>query len=245
MAETFGSIFNNAKKAFSKESSDLLKYGFWFLALIPILSELVRAIFFKFSYLEEEALEAYLIANPEAAGGYLLFSVVFGIITAVLATAFSIYLAKSAINKKVSLKESWSYFWPYVAISLVLMIYVSGLLILLIIPGIIFVVYWSVAMYSFLDEKKGTKKIHDSLRNSYNLVKDNWWRTVGYGVLLSLIIAVIYLLLGFVFGILAFISSSIWMIAVSSMVSTLISVPITIFTVLFYGKYYLALKSGK
>ncbi len=68
---------------------------------------------------------------------------------------------------------------------IVICIFIMLLLCLLIVPGIIFAVYWIFSFYIFIAEKKG---IMESLKISHHLVKNKWWMTLGYSALLTLII---------------------------------------------------------
>lgn len=56
-------------------------------------------------------------------------------------------------------------------------LFLIGLFFLFIIPGIIFSIYWVLAIYVLIYENKG---VIDSLKGSYNLVRNRWWRTLGY-----------------------------------------------------------------
>lgn len=60
---------------------------------------------------------------------------------------------------------------------------------LLIIPAIIFTVYWIFGIYILFDEKKG---IRESLRRSREIVRGKWWRVLGNSLLIGLILIGIY-----------------------------------------------------
>lgn len=87
-----------------------------------------------------------------------------------------------------ALQEGKKNYWRAIGFTIVIGIFLALLFILLIIPGIIFVVYWAFAYFVFLGEKKG---IIDSLKISYKMVKGKWWMTLGYGILIMLIILAI------------------------------------------------------
>ena len=69
--------------------------------------------------------------------------------------------------------------------SIVMGIFLLGLFILLIVPGIIFSIYWIFSYYVFLNERKG---IFASLGQSRQIVKGKWWTMLGYFILIILIV---------------------------------------------------------
>jgi hypothetical protein len=63
-------------------------------------------------------------------------------------------------------------------------LFLVGLFLMLIIPGIIFSIYWALAIYVLIYEDKN---IIDSLKVSFNLVRKRWWMTLAYVIVFSLI----------------------------------------------------------
>lgn len=61
---------------------------------------------------------------------------------------------------------------------------------LCLIPGIIVAVYLGFYMYVYINEDLS---IIDSLKRSTELVKNNWWATLGYSLVFSLIIGMAYI----------------------------------------------------
>jgi len=121
---------------------------------------------------------------------FLIFVLIFGLLSGILMFFLSLsYLNISLSNKsKLSFSEVFSktkkYFWKYlwfiIATSFLLMI----LYLLLIVPGIIFTIYWIFASYIFIIENKS---VMQSLKKSKQIVRGNWWNVFGYIVLLALI----------------------------------------------------------
>lgn len=73
-------------------------------------------------------------------------------------------------------KDSKSLFWPYIGLSLLTAILVFLWLLLLIIPGIIFSVFYVFAVYVFFcEEKRGM----DAIRRSRKLVSGYFWQIFG------------------------------------------------------------------
>ncbi len=163
-----------------------------------------------------------------------------------------------------TLRGGAKYFWKYLLFSIVFFIFLGGLFLLFIIPGIIFLVYWLFAPYVLIKENKG---IIESLRTSYCLIKGKWWRTFGYSLLFIIIIALIsvafsiaaglikllffinsILTLGFVEGFKLLAVSPVYLVFgglidnVFGLLSNLVTIPLSI---LFFKNFYLDYKIAK
>jgi len=145
-------------------------------------------------------------------------------------------------------KASWI---KYLGFVIVYIFFLILLFLLFIIPGIIFMVYWTFAVYIFFYEKDG---ILVSLQKSKQLVKGNWWRTFGYLLLLILIVSIIEIILFTPISITeALIKSgemtiSTTYIVLSSLyelITNFISVLMYSFLILFFKNFYFALKNKK
>ncbi len=82
------------------------------------------------------------------------------------------------------IREGKKAYWRYIGFVIVVMLFMAGLFVLLIVPAIIFAVYWILSSYIYLGEKR---RIGESLKKSRALIKGNWWRVAGYLVLLVII----------------------------------------------------------
>ncbi len=138
----------------------------------------------------------------------LILQIVLGIIMALLAIATIAmaiwYSTRAKIgtyllikNNFSSVKESWEeskkMFWPFFGLSLLLVLLILLWSILLIIPGIIFAVFYSFAVLVFIfDGQKGMKAI----KTSKELVKGYWWATFGRLVFLGFVFYIFSLLIG-------------------------------------------------
>ncbi|MBT4135531.1 hypothetical protein HOD75_03385 [archaeon] len=176
------------------------------------------------------------------------------------------------------------YFWKYFGLMIVLFLFafiviliasiLSGilifalrsvlvlaiLLVVLIVLGALIVLIkyftsWALAPYFLIAENK---RIIDSLRNSFSLVKGNWWVVFAYGIMLGvfiLIINIIFAIIGFIFlipfGVLSVVSgaevSGIGFAGqlidgIFSLIVTFITVPIGI---ILFKNVYLDLKKEK
>jgi hypothetical protein len=103
-------------------------------------------------------------------------------------------------KKSVGVKEAFNqgvkkYFWKYFGFVFVVGFFLTLLFLLLVIPGIIFMVYWIFGVYVLIAEKKG---IMDSLRRSREIVKGNWWRVFGFFLLIIVIAGVVSSIASFI-----------------------------------------------
>ena len=89
-------------------------------------------------------------------------------------------------------KETSELAWPYIVLSVLTAILIILWLLLLIIPGIIFSVYYSFAVYAFFfEDKRGM----DAIKRSKELVKGYWWAVFGRVIFFALIIWVFSLII--------------------------------------------------
>lgn len=98
-----------------------------------------------------------------------------------------------------ALKEAKKNYWRAIGYTIVVAIFLILLSLLFIIPGIIFSVYWIFSYYIFLNEKKG---IIESLKASKHMVNGKWWMTLGYVILIMLVV----IFISMIFSIPSFIS---------------------------------------
>lgn len=143
---------------------------------------------FVLSYSQQKIEGAYfsfLLANP-----------VFFIISTILGAGYALFflfvqgglinlsLRSSRFSFRELLTSSRRSFFKYLGFSLVSFIFLIGLFLLLIIPGIIFSVYWLLGSFVFFNEKKN---IRESLKKSRELISGRWWITLWYVFLFGLI----------------------------------------------------------
>ncbi len=89
-------------------------------------------------------------------------------------------------------KASYKKFWSYFGLVLLTTIFILLWTLLLIIPGIIFSVFYSLAVYAFFfEDKKGMTAI----RRSIQLVKGYWWPVFGRFLFLGLLMWIFTLII--------------------------------------------------
>lgn len=102
-------------------------------------------------------------------------------------------IIKMGSPEKEVFKLGFKMMWVYFLLSIVLGLIILGGLILLIIPAIIFGVWYSFSIFLLFDKNIGIK---EALRQSKNMVKGRFWKVLGR----SLVFGLITLLVNFVFA---------------------------------------------
>ncbi len=191
----------------------------------------------------------FIIQNVNYFGTLIIFSIVAFLIALIASLSIlSISLKKDKYTFSEALKLGLKNYFGYLLLVIVIWIFLAGLFILLIIPGIIFMVYWTLASYVFINEKKG---IIASLKESMRLVKGRWWKTLGYGILIFLIVIAIGIGIGLIGMVIQLILGiplqghsvgAFWMTRVVDFVSKVFTTPII---VLFFKNMYLDYRKRK
>jgi len=115
----------------------------------------------------------------------LFFAILFGLWSRV-ASFFSI--KEQELDFKSSLAVSWPKMWQFFWVSLLVGLAVLGGFILFVIPGVIFSVWFCLAMFVFVAEGlEGTS----ALKRSKQLVQGYWWPVFGRLALLGILIMLI------------------------------------------------------
>ena len=233
----FSSLLGDSLNEFGVKFVTILKtfLAVYFIPMLVLLSLFIISLitYFGFSNLsllsDEIALREYILSLTTTNLSGFIFIIFVFVLFAVLINIFlslAYFLIAFSNKKESTLREVVSatskLYWRYIAFIVVVMIFLTGLFVLLIIPGIIFSVYWVFAPYIFVNERAG---IIESLRRSYRIVKGKWWMTFGYSLLLFLIYGIVLVAASFVpFG---------------NIIGTLVLTPIM---VIFFKNFYLSMK---
>ncbi|HYD03652.1 MAG TPA: hypothetical protein VEC16_05120 [Alphaproteobacteria bacterium] len=166
------------------DSWDLFSSKFKSISILSLLLAIPIVIMYILS--PKEFLEPGLkfgVVN----GWFILLFVALMIFTSLLLNIAVVYIAsKNSKKSGISpiLKYSLSKFWIAFFTSLAMTFMLLGLTLLLIIPGIIFLVYWAFTMPSLITKDLKFKKAMDY---SKSVVKGRWWKALGYGIVFALI----------------------------------------------------------
>jgi hypothetical protein len=173
---------------------DIYKNNFWLIALITLIIYIPINIILNLAAPVEgiESLQMYVrIAN--------ILDFLLGVI-AVMAIAYAV--DRIVAGKKPKLWESFKsalLVWDKAILtSLLASLILLGLYVLLIIPGIIWSVYYTFFIYAVILKKL---KYKTALNYSKGLVRGRWWRVLGISIIVSVGISVAA---GIVSGIAAF-----------------------------------------
>jgi len=198
MNKGFGDLFSESWKEFRENFRYFFLVLFLFMFVPSIISYFVSLPWtITFARLgENPSFEIIMEAFSENIGFFLL-SFLIGIITflvsvfAYASLTYGVLNKKKLIDFKSSLVGGKKNYFRYLGFSVVTTIFLTGLTILFIIPGIIFGVFWCFASFILIKEGKG---IMDSLRESHRLVKGRWWKTFGFLILIFLVMFLITLI---------------------------------------------------
>jgi len=249
MKKGFGQLFSESLKEYGSKFVIILK-SFLFLYFIPvaIIGILALIVFlsvfgsgFGYSTISGNSISNLFsitgfstltsnTGNPTILLWIIPLAIILFVILLVLITLLNIcYINIGFFNKEKSFKNvfnrSKKYFWKYIGLSLLIYLCLVPLYLLLIIPGIIFSIYWIFAFYVLVRENTG---IWESMKRSKIIVKGKWWKVFGYSLLLGLIIVAVSLVSNFI-------------PFVEMFVNMLVLVP---FTILFFKNFYLDLRTN-
>lgn len=174
-----------------------------------------------------------------------LFSIFFlaSLISIALVMAINGLLKKEKVDMKTIYSASYSKIISYIWISILLTVAILGGTLLLIIPGIIFSVWFSFSLYILISEGlRGTQ----ALSASRELVKGYFWPVLWrwvapyfvYGLLLTIIFVIPVYLIGLALGnpFAGFAAETPWWSELISSVLSILTVPLfTIISVLLYN----------
>lgn len=208
------------------ETLDIYLKNFFVLVSLSLLLFFVPAFVLTYFDLKGSALEPAVIV--------LSLFFIFLLLVFYLSMIFAVskLAKKQKIDVRGAIHGGATFFWPGLAVIIMLVLFLLGLFILLIIPGVIFFVYWIFSMYAVVIENK---KGMDALNYSKKLVKGKWWKTFGYVILINVIVNVVPLI----------IAITVADPFKNAFFSQLISAILSPITMIFMALYFFNLKSVK
>lgn len=279
----FGEVFGKSWKEYKSNFWPIFIFMSIFV-LIPGLFVLIVnfSLIGNYPSLQNVYLNPYLKSLNILGKTELYYYILMGLLT--LTSVFLSMIASAGILKTSLMKENYTFkelrreglgsFGKFILLSFTILIFLLclfllGMLFLFVIPGIIsfiliflllvigvmFIIYWIFGAYVLFDEKKGVFK---SLRRSMEIVKGRWWKTLGYTIVLILIMIGISIASSIISlpGVIVYmlyifsgkpISSGIFILlslsdAIANFVGSLIILPLS---TLFFKNLYLKVKKSK
>src|SRR3990172_12728075 len=117
----------------------------------------------------------------------ILYFLIYFLSSAATILAVKKVIASEPLNFKETITFAWKNLWQYLTLSILVFLAVFGGLILLIIPGLVFSVWFFSAKFVFFDKGLGIKA---SMAESHRLVKGRfwavWWRLFVFGLFTAL-----------------------------------------------------------
>ena len=115
--------------------------------------------------------------------------------------AIPIFVEAKVANKKIDFADALLKavgLWPAAfGTNIILTLFIFGLYLLLIIPGILFSIYW---IFTMIAVALRNKKYKEALNYSKLLVRGNWWSTFGTVLVFGIIVGVPISVISFMFS---------------------------------------------
>ncbi len=226
MSGEFGKIFKKTVDEFKTHSHKFMKVGL-LLYFIPVL-----------------LLGLMFLLNLTKSNKIILSGVLNAIII-ITSVLFMIFIIKTLNKEKGNLlSKSWKELPSVLLFYIVYSILLMFLYLALIVPGIIFSIFWAFGMIIFV--LSGKKGIMESLGVSKNLVKGRWWEVFGLLLLFGLTLIVFYLLIIIVFAFIGLImGESTAFTIITTVVDTFFSLIFTIMSLIFGFNLYKYLQKAE
>ena len=201
--KTLGEILSAAFNIYKANASKLLLI----VAIVVVPLSFISALFsgVVFAGTEREVIGTGLVVTERSFGlflaGALVTAVISVIISAVLQAAILRAAAQATIGDPVDPEESYRFGFKrlgsVILVSLLVGLAVVGGLILLVIPGLIFLVFLSVSVpVLIVENRRGT----EAMSRSWNLVKGHFWHAVGVIIVAAIITAIVSGIIGSIGG---------------------------------------------
>lgn len=241
----FEELFGKTWKEYWANFKPLFWIMFWFFLIPSITLTVIQSV--ALPGLDSPLEMAQPIFNSPVFYAFLFFALIAALLN-IFATSGIVKtsLKKNTFKYQNVIDGAQTVFLPIIGFYILTIAFLIPLYVLLIIPGIIFSIYWSVALFAFVDERKG---ILSALGTSMNLIKGNWWRTLGYLLILLLIaiavnipIAIVTVPLSIITPFLASQVLSTLLLVIATIIGFVGTLFTTPFFILFFKNYYLSLK---
>jgi hypothetical protein len=248
----FGDILsgtiNTYKEHFNALLKPLLLLYFLPTAVFEIIAGLLAAAFLGGAVLSNFDITTLFAMGVTSLLFITFFGIVNAVLTAILVIAVIQIIVMKRNNEDISLgkiiNNTMKFLGKYLVLNLVLVVALVLLALLLVVPAIIMGIYWSLAIYVLVLEDQG---VFESMKKSKEMVTHRWWRTFGYSLLFMLILIGASFAAGIVIGLVSVPLALLPFIGpfVSNILNQLLTTFFFPLGIIFYEKYYQALKAEK
>ena len=188
------------KKSWETYSQNWKKFIPYVVAIFASSTFLVLVGFVSFKIEEIISKESLLFINNIFTALVSVAVIVFTLWISIALTKnlYNAILNKEIVGLKDSLSQNSKYLWPVIWSSFLMFLAVVGGLFLLIIPALIFAIWFTYTFYVVIfEDVKGIT----ALKNSKKMVSGRWWKTlwlilaptIFYGVLFYVVQNILYL----------------------------------------------------
>jgi hypothetical protein len=205
--KTVGEILSAAFNIYKANLSQLILVVAVVVAPLSLIGALFSGVLFAPDRIRVNNVGGEVVVDfaGRGFGGVLLVSAIGALIavliSAVLQAAILRAAAQATIGDPVDVEASYRYgfrrLWSVILVSLLVGLIVAVGFVLLVIPGIIFLVFLSVSIPVLIVEgRRGT----EAMGRSWNLVKGNFWHALGVIVVSALIVGILSGIIGGIGG---------------------------------------------
>jgi hypothetical protein len=231
--KTLGEILSGAFNIYKANASKLLLIVAVVVVPLSFISALFSGVVFRGTTNAQDVVIDRSFGLFLA--GALVTTVISVIISAMLQAAILRAAAQATIGDPVDPEESYRFgfkrFGSVILVSLLVGLAVAGGFILLVIPGIIFFIFFSVSVPVLIVENRRGRA---AMSRSWNLVKGHFWHAFGVFVVAAIIV-------GIISGVIGAIGGSAWFVRwIFTAIGTIITAP---FSALVSVLLYLDLRS--
>lgn len=176
-------LLEGAIKVWWKNLMKFIKVYLWgvLFTLIPLVIGGLLGYLFAKTYL----LNNLLISVPLGLLIFACFVLALYFITRSYIGVFLVVKKNYEGDELKIFKETKKYFWSYLWLSILTTVFILLWTLLLIIPGLIFSIFYSLAVYAFFFE--GLTGLA-AIKRSLSLVKNYWWAVFGRFIVIGIVL---------------------------------------------------------